>query len=395
MEFLKSKKTELVQCLSTDPEYIIGKCEDIISSFKQGKDVSNQATAAEKIDLLLDEIMKKGEGSCEEFIEILKKEKEHYPGLQKHLKKNTQVSSSPTIYADRNSTVDSRIVSRNKIKKDLIMKKTIQAGGVNPSEGNLSQPPPHADLIAINNSHISNEVVTECDIDGNLDMSWTQAPPPAPVRQASQCPAQQDNFPQHWDTKPATTSVHLHLIKPESPEYNEEYNEVLGLFRNTCPDNEIIKIERVQNPNLWKSFQNKKQEIKVKNDGVINERRLFHATSHTTIEHINNDGFNRSYAGENDALYGNGTYFAVNASYSADDEFSKPDGEGRKLMYLCRVLTGHFTKGELGMKEPPFKDGSVIRRYDSTTNDPSNPTEFVVFRDCQAYPEYLITFLRA
>lgn len=90
MEFLNSKKTELVQCLSTDPEYIIGKCEDIISSFKQGKDVSNQATAAEKIDLLLDEIMKKGEGSCEEFIEILKKEKEHYPGLQKHLKKNTQ-----------------------------------------------------------------------------------------------------------------------------------------------------------------------------------------------------------------------------------------------------------------------------------------------------------------
>lgn len=55
-------------------------------------------------------------------------------------------------------------------------------------------------------------------------------------------PAQQDNFPQHWDTKPATTSVHLHLIKPESPEYNEEYNEVLGLFRNTCPDNEIIKV---------------------------------------------------------------------------------------------------------------------------------------------------------
>ncbi|XP_014029950.1 protein mono-ADP-ribosyltransferase PARP15-like [Salmo salar] len=203
-------------------------------------------------------------------------------------------------------------------------------------------------------------------------------------------PAQQDNFPQHWDTKPATTSVRLHLIHPGS----SEYNEVQGLFRNTCPDKEIEKIERVQNPNLWKSFQIKKQDINDRNDGILNERRLFHATSHTTIAHINDHGFNRSYAGKNDALYGNGTYFAVNASYSADDEFSKPDGEGRKLMYLCRVLTGHFTKGEPGMIEPPFKDGSVIRRYDSTTNDPSNPTEFVVFHDCQAYPEYLITFLR-
>ncbi|XP_029496886.2 protein mono-ADP-ribosyltransferase PARP15-like [Oncorhynchus nerka] len=233
-------------------------------------------------------------------------------------------------------------------------------------------------------------MITDCDIDGNLNLSWTQAPPPAPVHQASQCPAQQDNLPQHWDTRPATTSVRLYPIQSGSP----EYGKVLSLFRATCPDNTIIKIERVQNTNLWNSFQIKKQEMEDRNDGMINERHLFHATSYTTIEHINNNGFNRSYAGQNDAEYGNGTYFAVNASYSAQDKFSKPDGEGRKLMYLCRVLTGHFTKGERGMIEPPCRRGSEIRRYDSTTNDTNNPTEFVVFRDCQAYPEYLITFLR-
>ncbi|XP_023866715.1 protein mono-ADP-ribosyltransferase PARP15-like isoform X1 [Salvelinus sp. IW2-2015] len=388
MEFLKSMKTELGQWLSTDPEYIIEKCEDILS-VKQGKAVSNQATAAEKICLLLDEIKKKGEGACVEFYEILKKEKAHYPGLQQHFSKNTQVSSRPTVYADCSSTVDSRLVTGNRIKKDLIMHKTIQAGELNPSGMNLSQPPPNANMVAINNSHISAEMITDNDIDGNLDLSWTQAPPPAPVRQASQCPAQQDNLPQHWDTKPATTSVQLYSIQPGSP----EYDEVLGLFRATCPCNTIIKIERVQNPNLWKSFQIKKKEIEGRNYGIINERRLFHATSYTTIEHINNNGFNRSYAGQNAALYGNGTYFAVNASYSADDKFSEPDSKGRKLMYLCRVLTGYFITGEQGMKEPPFKDRSEILRYDSTTKDPSDPTEFVVFRDCQAYPEYLITFL--
>lgn len=89
MEFLKSKQTELVQWLSTDPEYIIEKCEDILS-VKQGKAVSSQATAAEKICLLLNEIMKNGEGACEKFNEILQKEKARYPGLQQHFSKNTQ-----------------------------------------------------------------------------------------------------------------------------------------------------------------------------------------------------------------------------------------------------------------------------------------------------------------
>uniref|UniRef100_A0A4W5R6L2 Poly [ADP-ribose] polymerase n=1 Tax=Hucho hucho TaxID=62062 RepID=A0A4W5R6L2_9TELE len=298
MEFLKSNKTELGQLLSTDPEYIIENCEDILS-VKQGKAVSNKATAAEKICLLLDEIMKKGEDSCVQFIEILKKEKEHYPGLQQHFSKNTQVSSSPTVYADCNSTVDTRKVTRNRIKKDLIMHKTIQAGGVNPSGMNLSQPPPHANMVAINNSHISAEVISDCEIDGNLNFNLTQAPPPAPVRQASQCPAQQVNLPQYWDAMPATTSVQLYPIHPGST----EYDEVLGLFRATVQWNKIIKIERVQNPNLWKSFQIKKQEIKDRNDGVINERRLFHATSKGTIEHINKNGFNRSYAGKNGKIY--------------------------------------------------------------------------------------------
>ncbi|XP_036821096.1 protein mono-ADP-ribosyltransferase PARP15 [Oncorhynchus mykiss] len=236
--------------------------------------------------------------------------------------------------------------------------------------------------------NVTGEVQFTLPLGQNSDLQASMLCQPGPMTRL--LVAQQDNLPQHWDTKPATSPVQLYPIHPGSP----EYDEVLSLFRNTCPDNEIKKIERVQNPNLWKSFEIKKKDISDRNDRFLNERRLFHGTSHTNVAHINDHGFNRSYAGKNDALYGNGTYFAVNASYSAKDEFSKPDGEGRKLMYLCRVLTGHFTKGERGMIEPPFKEDSDIRRYDSTTNKQSDPTEFVVFHDCQAYPEYLITFLR-
>lgn len=92
------------------------------------------------------------------------------------------------------------------------------------------------------------------------------------------------------------------------------------------------------------------------------------------------------------AVYGKGTYFAVEAKYSAHDTYSKPNVNGEKFMYLCQVLTGEFTLGDKDMVEPPIKDPSSHARFDSVVNNMSNPTIFVVFHDARAYPEYLITF---
>ena len=92
------------------------------------------------------------------------------------------------------------------------------------------------------------------------------------------------------------------------------------------------------------------------------------------------------------ACYGNGTYFAVNANYSAQATYSVPDSQGQKYMYLCRVLTGDFTKGIQGMIVPPAKNPNSTDLYDTLTNNPNAPSMFVVFNDIQAYPEYLITF---
>ncbi|RXN00186.1 Poly [ADP-ribose] polymerase 14 [Acipenser ruthenus] len=91
--------------------------------------------------------------------------------------------------------------------------------------------------------------------------------------------------------------------------------------------------------------------------------------------------------------YGNGTYFAVNANYSASGTYSVPDPQGQKYMYLTRVLTGVFTNGRAGMIVPPAKNAAdPTDLYDSVTDNPANPTIFVIFHDVQAYPEYLITF---
>ncbi len=91
-------------------------------------------------------------------------------------------------------------------------------------------------------------------------------------------------------------------------------------------------------------------------------------------------------------MYGNGSYFAVDPTYSAQG-YAKPDARRHKRMYLARVLVGDFTQGRSGMITPPSKgSGNAADLYDSVTDNTTRPTMFIVFNDIQAYPEYLITF---
>lgn len=155
------------------------------------------------------------------------------------------------------------------------------------------------------------------------------------------------------------------------------------------------QIERVQNPYFWKAYQIKKCEMDKKNGSRKNEKKLFHGTSKESLTLINKHGFNRSYAGMHAANFGNGTYFAVNASYSAHDTYSKPDVNGRKYMYLARVLVGEYSQGIKGAITPAAKNASnSVDLYDSSTDNVSQPSMFIIFNDIQAYPEYLITFTR-
>lgn len=92
-------------------------------------------------------------------------------------------------------------------------------------------------------------------------------------------------------------------------------------------------------------------------------------------------------------MHGNGTYFAVDAKYSANDTYSKPDANGTKYMYLARVLVGEYCTGEAGLVVPRAKQGTdPTNLFDSVTDKMQAPSIFVIFNDIQAYPEYLITF---
>ncbi|XP_077176452.1 protein mono-ADP-ribosyltransferase PARP14 [Paroedura picta] len=193
-------------------------------------------------------------------------------------------------------------------------------------------------------------------------------------------------LPNHWEDMKGSHVKNV-LLQTSS----QEYQDVEKRFRATC-HKKIEKIERIQNPFLWQFYQVRKEAMDNKNGHGNNEKLLFHGTPSSTVTLINHTGFNRSYAGKNAAVIGKGTYFAVDASYSAHDTYSTPDANGRKFMYLARVLTGEFIVGQANYVTPPPKTAGGVDLYDSVTNNMTNPSVFVIFHDAQTYPEHLITF---
>ncbi|XP_060564915.1 protein mono-ADP-ribosyltransferase PARP14-like [Ruditapes philippinarum] len=185
---------------------------------------------------------------------------------------------------------------------------------------------------------------------------------------------------------------------------SQEYKAIVKQFKDSAgqykdangqlKDYTVVKIERVQNKVLWEQYQSKKKQLEDQNpSGTINERELWHGTSADPVDSINAHGFNRSFCGKNATVYGDGVYFAKHAKYSCQSTYSKPDSSGIKRMYLCKVLTGVYAKGERGMRVPPSNPNGVPHAlFDSVTNDMKTPHMFIIFHDTQACPEYLIHF---
>lgn len=148
------------------------------------------------------------------------------------------------------------------------------------------------------------------------------------------------------------------------------------------------------------SASKKLLQIKNKSNKPL-EYKLFHGTSNESIESICKLGFNRSFCGQNGSAYGQGVYFARDASYSHN--FSKPKNMPLLRtslpqpqiyqMLLAKVLVGNYQlirSNNSNFKDTEFSiDGF---QYDSVVDDLNNPSIFVVFKDYRALPHYLIEY---
>ena len=134
-------------------------------------------------------------------------------------------------------------------------------------------------------------------------------------------------IPGKWDPMPQGVACHVVALNPKTPEYNEvqsKFEKTMTMSQHPSPVhpshggltivstypqysghqyNQIVKIERIQNPFLHAQYIAKKKTMDKHNPSdTMNERELFHGCPGDVAQKINHQGFNRSFAGKNGML---------------------------------------------------------------------------------------------
>ena len=165
---------------------------------------------------------------------------------------------------------------------------------------------------------------------------------------------------------------------------------------------QISSIQHIQNKWLWERYSQHKERIREKNDGVVNEKELWHGSRKSSSENIYNseEGFDMRYSLE--GLWGRANYFAVKASYS--DMYAFKSLDGTKELLLAKVLTGDSFESEpdSSLRMPPEKPMNLKAgneqlkqlciRYDSVTGTTCNCRVYMTYSNDKAYPAYLISY---
>ncbi|XP_054845437.1 protein mono-ADP-ribosyltransferase PARP12-like isoform X2 [Eublepharis macularius] len=189
-------------------------------------------------------------------------------------------------------------------------------------------------------------------------------------------------FPSSWDHS-ALPDIGYKLVEVSNS--TKEYNEIKELFEKTMEGFVIQRLLRNQNPSLWQ-----KEQMKKKSGGKrVDERLLFHGTSASHLHDICGQNFDWRICGTHGTLYGKGSYFAKDASYShgycqLDTCF--------KTMFVARVLVGDYVQGNAAYLRPPPRPDQRNNFYDSCVDSLLDPSIFVIFEKHQIYPEYVIKY---
>lgn len=216
-------------------------------------------------------------------------------------------------------------------------------------------------------------------------------PVPAPTMCSGPPTAHQRRRPSLWT--PQSTPCEFPHIAAHSP----EWNEVVSWVRITLPSITVTRLDRVQNCTLWERYELEGRQMLERNSGVTNEMFLFHGTTKTDPYEIASSGSGidfRYSTRDRKLMWGNGAYFAVNASYSSQYAYNQSDRT--KQMMIVSVLTGRAydfgknTKPDL-TRPPEIAPG---RLYDTVKGFSAQSDIYVVYDHCKSCPAYIITYTK-
>ena len=175
-------------------------------------------------------------------------------------------------------------------------------------------------------------------------------------------------------------SNYLEPIIPTS----KEFDEIVSLVEKTCPNQCVISIERVINPQLYDRYFNYQISLGESSKEVM----LFHGTKYESIIPICSNGFQKSK--NTRSVFGLGTYLATKFGYSKQYSFinTKSNSNDLKDKYNCLLVCKlAYKKAITGTYNSPCPDG-----FDVQVDNVENPSIFSVHNDAAIYPEFVVRF---
>jgi poly [ADP-ribose] polymerase 7/11/12/13 len=126
-------------------------------------------------------------------------------------------------------------------------------------------------------------------------------------------------YPDYWDVNAMKDETVDYVLVPVSNSGSTaaEYKKVADRFAETMPGVVLKSIQRIQNRDLWESFDAFRTRMNRKRSNPANQLTLFHGTRKQYVEAICQQGFDWRMCGASvGTAWGKGSYFARDASYS-------------------------------------------------------------------------------
>ncbi|XP_074070761.1 protein mono-ADP-ribosyltransferase PARP9 [Macrotis lagotis] len=153
---------------------------------------------------------------------------------------------------------------------------------------------------------------------------------------------------------------------------------------------EVQKVESIDNPHLWVTFDERKKMIESKKGNGSQSLMLYQEVPQQFCNFVVRTGFQRIYSLPPDLQYGDGIYFRRNLKNLVDNLRRNSDSDCLICVFEAEVVVGSFCKGNPSYISPPL-DSRTMDTYDSVVDNIKNPETFVIFDSTQARPQFLWT----